>query len=134
MAAQIHIAGSTWIRVSRQLVNRSLTPAKSITKAPTINASGASQRRERLSRRMTSSAAATSLSLTAWTNRSICARRVDRRDRGSSPWPAAGKPWAGAARLLGCIPLDRHYGMPSTRPRPLRDKHLQLIHRLTQSG
>src|SRR6516164_4767662 len=85
MAAQIHIAGSTWIRVSRQLVNRSFTPAKSITKAPTISASGASQRRERLSRRMASSAAATSLSLTAWTNRSICARRADRRDRGFSP-------------------------------------------------
>jgi len=38
MAAQIHIAGSTWTGVSRQLVNNSLTPTKSIAKAPTSRA------------------------------------------------------------------------------------------------
>ena len=55
MAAQIHIAGSTWIRVSRQLVSSSFTPSKSIAKAPTARARGASQGRARLSRKTISS-------------------------------------------------------------------------------
>jgi hypothetical protein len=41
MAAQINIAGSTWISVNRQLVNSSFTPSNSIAKAPTARARGA---------------------------------------------------------------------------------------------
>ena len=37
-----HIAGRTWTTVSRQFENSSLTPSKSIAKAPTTNARGAS--------------------------------------------------------------------------------------------
>ena len=44
IATQIHMAGRIWIRVSRQLVTRSLTPWKSTAKAPTTRASGASHR------------------------------------------------------------------------------------------
>ena len=44
MAAQIHMAGRICTRVSRQLVKRSFTPWKSMAKAPTSRASGASQR------------------------------------------------------------------------------------------
>ena len=36
MASQIHIAGSTWTRVSRQLVTSSFTPSNSITTAPAL--------------------------------------------------------------------------------------------------
>ena len=90
MAAQIHIAGSSWIRVSRQFVTRSLIPTKSMAKAPTHTASGASHRRDRLSRRMTSSAVARSLSLTARTNRLSCSRRVACREGCGCPWPGAG--------------------------------------------
>ena len=74
---------------------------KSIAKAPTKSASGASHRRERLSRMMASSAAARSLSLTAWTYRLTCARRSDRRTRGGSPRPGAG---AGAAGCPDAFP------------------------------
>ena len=41
MAAQIHIAGSIWISDSRQFVTSSLTPANSMSSAPTARASGA---------------------------------------------------------------------------------------------
>ena len=44
MAAQIHMAGRIWTRVSRQLVNRSFTPWNNMAKAPTTRASGASRR------------------------------------------------------------------------------------------
>ena len=44
MATQIHMAGRIWTSVKRQLVNRSLTPWKSMAKAPTTRASGASHR------------------------------------------------------------------------------------------
>ena len=50
MAAQIHIAGSTWISVSRQLENSSFTPSNRMMTAPTASARGANSRRERLSR------------------------------------------------------------------------------------
>src|ERR1700733_10890836 len=50
MAAQIHMAGSTWIKVSRQLANRSFTASYSMTKAPNTRASGASHHRDRASR------------------------------------------------------------------------------------
>ena len=45
IATQIHMAGMICTNVSRQLVTRSLTPWNSIRNAPTIRASGASQRR-----------------------------------------------------------------------------------------
>ena len=81
MAAQIHIAGSTWIRVSRQLVSSSFTPSKSIAKAPTAKASGASHGRARLSRSTISFTVAWSLSLMAWMNRTTCARVIRCRGR-----------------------------------------------------
>jgi hypothetical protein len=68
------IAGSTWTRVSRQLVNTSLTPSKSIAKAPTARVRGASQGRARLSRMTASSTTVSSLSLTARMNRMMFAR------------------------------------------------------------
>ncbi len=49
MAAQIHMAGSTWIKVSRQLDRSSRRPWKSIARAPTARARGARMRRRRLS-------------------------------------------------------------------------------------
>ena len=61
MASQIHMAGRTWTRVSRQLVMMSLTPWKSMRKAPTIIPSGASQRLRRLRARTAASTAASSL-------------------------------------------------------------------------
>ena len=102
MAAQIHIAGSTWIRVSRQLVNSSFTPSKSIAKAPTARARGASHRRERLSRSTMSSTTAWSLSLTAWINRSTCARVMRRRAGDPPSVPAPGKAgWLEASSTEG---------------------------------
>ena len=44
MASQISMAGSTWIRVSRQLVNSNLTPWNSMANAPTTRVRGASNR------------------------------------------------------------------------------------------
>src|SRR4051794_39556042 len=67
IASQIHIAGSTCTRVRRQLENTSLTPWKSIRRAPTASARGASQRRERLIRRTAASTIASSPSRMALT-------------------------------------------------------------------
>ena len=44
IAAQIHMAGRISTRVRRQLVTSSFTPWKSMAKAPTTKASGASHR------------------------------------------------------------------------------------------
>ena len=44
MAAQIHMAGRIWTRVSRQLVNRVFTPWKSMANPPTSRARGANHR------------------------------------------------------------------------------------------
>ena len=68
IATQIHMAGRTCTSVNRQLVKRSLSPWKSMRKAPTIMASGASQRRERLKERTASSTAFSSLDWTSLTN------------------------------------------------------------------
>src|ERR1700753_3368813 len=82
MATQIHIAGSTWIRVSRQLANRSFTASYSMTKAPTTRASGASHHRERLSLRIPSSTADSSPSRIAPISRSARARQTTADLRG----------------------------------------------------
>jgi len=100
MAAQIHMAGSTWIRVSRQLVSRSFTPMNSIAKPPTIRARGASHRRERLSRKMISSPACRSLSLMASISRWTCARRAVHPE---------------AAGCSGAFPSIANVGMPFVR-------------------
>src|ERR1700684_317856 len=84
MANQIHMAGSTWIRGSRQLVTRSLRASYSMTKAPTTRASGASHARERLSRSTACSTAASSPSRMASTSRPARARQTVRRFAGSS--------------------------------------------------
>ena len=91
MAAQIHMAGSTWINVSRQLENSSFTPSNRMMTAPTASARGANSRRERLSRRTASSTVASSLSRTARASRrarsTVAARRPPRPVR---PAPAPG--------------------------------------------
>ena len=115
MAAQIHIAGSTWIRVSRQLVNSSFTPSRSMATAPTARASGASHGRERLSRRTASSTAARSLSLMATMSRPSCARRP----AGASLVPATAdapiRSSGGPARSLNTA---RRRGAAAVRPNP----------------
>ena len=68
IASQIHIAGRIWTSVSRQLENTSFTPSKSISRAPTASARGASQRRERLMRRTAASTIASSPSRMAVTS------------------------------------------------------------------
>ena len=90
MASHIDIAGSTWTRVSRQLVTSSFTPSNSITNAPTPRASGANSRRDRLSWRIACSTAASSLSRTARINLPALARRAAGRgrDAGGHRFPA----------------------------------------------
>ena len=95
MAAQIHIAGSTWIKVIRQFVNSSFTPSKSIANAPTARASGANSRREALSRRTASSTTSKSLSRMARTSRPTWACAAASRGRGPAAVPAGA---AGAGR------------------------------------
>ena len=82
MAAQIHMAGRIWTRVSRQLVNRSLTPWKSMAKAPTTRARGASQRLRRLRASTASSTICSSPSLMA-------------RTRLRTSWPTAWRRFRG---------------------------------------
>ena len=53
MANQISMAGSTWMRVRRQLVNSSFTPWNSMANAPTTRVKGARNRLRRLRERMT---------------------------------------------------------------------------------
>src|SRR5436189_4327755 len=105
VAAQIHIAGSTWIRVSRQFVNSSFTPTKSIAKAPTARARGASHGRAWLSRMIMSSTVAWSLSRTALANRATYALAVRRCRAGG--WSAGGPPPATGG-------ADRSDAFPST--------------------
>ena len=82
MATQIHMAGMICTRVRRQLVTRSFSPWNSIKKAPTMRASGASQRRRWLSWSTACSTAASSLRRMASTRRAIeRGRRVPRRGR-----------------------------------------------------
>ncbi len=60
MATQMSMAGSTWMRVRRQLVNSSLTPWKSMANAPTTRVRGARNRLRWLRARITLSTWASS--------------------------------------------------------------------------
>jgi hypothetical protein len=79
MAAQMSMAGRTCTRVSRQLVNRSLTPWNSMAKAPTARVSGASSRLRWLRASTVLSTMASSPVRMAPTMRSNRARTLARR-------------------------------------------------------
>src|SRR5262245_35427822 len=79
-ASQIHIAGSTWISVSRQFEKSSFRPWKSITKAPSAKTRGAKIRRERLSARTAASTAASSFSRIPRKSARPCLTATCRRD------------------------------------------------------
>src|SRR3954454_25074828 len=102
IASQIHIAGSTCTTVRRQFENTSFTPWKSISKAPTARARGASQRRERLIRRTAASTIASSPSRMAATSsrrRLIEASSRRRLIEATAP----GRSDAGASRPVGSV-------------------------------
>ena len=68
MEAQIHMAGSIWTRVSRQLDKSSRKPWKSMATAPTASARGARMRRRWLSWTTAASTMASSPSRILWTS------------------------------------------------------------------
>ena len=96
MDAQINMAGSTWTRVSRQLVKRSLTPWNNMANAPTTRVSGASSRLRWLRERITASTWASSPLRMARTMRSSWARTLARRVDGLAGSPCSGPSTQGA--------------------------------------
>src|SRR5262245_56584917 len=138
-ASQIHIAGSTWISVSRQFEKSSFRPWKSITKAPSAKTSGAKIRRERLSARTAASTAASSFSRIACRSARPCLTATWRRDSSRSPRRERGAPRAVirsrgnncrgrgalATVLLGLAPLAPDRGEDGADERQ-RDHHEQV--------
>ena len=89
MLAQIHMAGSTWTKVSRQLNSSSRRPWKSMARAPTASARGARMRRRWLSWTTTASTMASSPSRIVRMSSPACPQKPAGAGRAATSMPGA---------------------------------------------